>query len=218
MKKFGTNVARVPLEACLLCLALMLLTSSGCSSLKADVPFAYTPSLRMGQAIEGKAVFLQIQDVRPKKDRRSTREIPDCADKLTSKLVEDFRSTRLFSDLEYSPSRIEADFIITGRLEKFSWNTHQAITSYIPVVSLIHLLGFPYVTSTGEAQLTLEVQAGETASPRQYAGSAKNKTSYSYYEFKNVERGVELQYALRDAVKQIKEQITKDSSLRSPGG
>ena len=120
MKRFGTSLANVPLEMCLLCLALMLPTSSGCASLKADVPFAYTPSLRTGQPIEGKAVFLLIEDARSKRHRRSTREIPDCADKLTAKLVEDFRSTRLFSDVDYSPSPTEADFIITGRLEKFS--------------------------------------------------------------------------------------------------
>lgn len=218
MKKLGTSVEMVPLEMCFLCLALMLLTSSGCSSLKADVPFAYTPSLRLGQSIEGKAVFRQLQDVRSKKERRSAREIPDCADKLTTKLVGDFRSTRLFSDVDYSPSPTDADFIITGRLEKFSWNTGHVFTAFIPVVSLIHYFGVPYVISTGEAQLTLEVQAGETSPPRQYTGYGKNRTSYNIYELKNVASGVELQYALRDAVKQIKEQMANDSSLRAPRG
>ena len=218
MKNFGTSVARVPLEVCVLCLALMVLMSSGCASLKADVPFAYTPSLRVGQSIEGKAVFQQIQDVRSKRHRRSTREIPDCADKLTSKLVEDFRSTRLFNDVDYSPTPTEADFIITGRLEKFSWNVFYMPTYYIPVVSLIHVFGVPVVIFTGEAQLTLEVQAAGTASPRRYTGSAKNKTSHTLYEYKSAQGGVELQYALRDAIKQIKEQITNDSTLRPPGG
>jgi len=216
MKSCGTHVARLPLVVCLLCLPLMLLTSTGCSSIKADVPFAYTPPLRMGQPIEGKAVFQHIDDVRSKRESRSTREISDCADKLTSKLVEDFRNTRLFSEVEYLPSATDADFVITGRLEKFSWNTGHVFTAFIPVVSLIHYFGVPYVISTGEAQLTLEVRAEETASPRQYTGYGKNKTSYNIYEFKNVAAGVELQYALRDAVKQIKEQITNDPTLRAP--
>jgi hypothetical protein len=218
MKKVAVRVPKVPFQLFLFILTLMLLSTSGCASLKADIPFAYTPSLRMGETIEGKAVFQQIEDLRSKKHRRSTREIPDCADKLTSKLVEDFRSTRLFGDVDYSPNPAEADFIITGRLEKFSWNAFFSPTYYIPVVSLIHLFGVPVVSFTGEVQLTLDVRAAGAASPRQYTGSARNKTFHNVYELKAAEGGVELQFALRDAVKQIKEQMAKDGSPRSPGG
>lgn len=181
MKKIETSVAGVPSAVFLLFVALMLPTWGGCSSLKADVPFAYTPSLRMGQPIGGKAVFQQIQDVRPKKDRRSTREIPDCADKLTSKLVEDFRSTQLFGEVVYSPSPTDADFIITGRLEKFSWNTGRVFTSYIPIVNLIHYFGVPVVISTGEARLTLEVRAGgqRLLGSIQEAGRTRRSTTFT---------------------------------------
>ena len=91
-------------------------------------------------------------------------------------------------------------------------------TMFIPVVNLIHYLGVPMVSFHGEAQLTLEVRAAGAASPRRYTGSAKNKTIHNLYEQKAAQGGVELQYALRDAIKQIKEQITNDSSLRAPGG
>jgi len=41
-----------------------------------------------------------------------------------------------------------------------------------------------------------------------------NETAYTLYELKGVEMGVELQYALRDVVKQLKDQITGDATLR----
>lgn len=218
-RTFGTAAIRIPLEVRLLCLGLMLVMSSGCASLKADLPFAYTPPLRVGKPIEGKAVFQHIEDVRSKADRRSTREIPDCADKLTSKLVEDFGGTRLFSDVDYSPDPSEADFIITGKLERFSWNVFWVPTYFIPLVQFIHFFGVPVASFTGEAQLTLEVSAAETAVPvGRYTGTGRNKTIHNMYELKAAEGGVELQYALREAVKEIKEQIAKDPALRTETG
>lgn len=215
MKYAHTFSAQPELLHVCLCGAMVLFMSiGGCASLKADVPFAYTPSLREGETIQGRAVFQKIEDLRSKSHRRSTREIPDCAEKLTAKLVEDFRSTRVFTDVDYSPGSTDADYMITGQLEEFSWEAFYAPSYFIPVVNLIHYFGVPVVSYTGEAQLTLHVQPVGAASSHEHAGTARNRTYHNIYEQKAAEGGVELQYALRDAIKQIKEQISNDRGLR----
>src|SRR4030042_3091668 len=114
--QFRTSSVLV-LSAVITCLGL--LSSGGCSSLKADVPFKYAASLRSGEPIAGKALFRLIEDKRSKDDRNSTREITDCTEKLTGKLVDDFRTTRMFPDVDYAVGTSECDYVITGTLDEF---------------------------------------------------------------------------------------------------
>ena len=126
--------------------------------------------------------------------------------------MEDFRTSRVFTDVDYSSGQTACDFVINGKLEEFSWKHRSTVWAFIPYAPYF---GPPIAVFTGKAKITLEVTPGSTGSAAaQYSGVGMNETAYTLYELKGVEMGVELQYALRDVVKQLKDQITGDAALR----
>ena len=112
-------------------LFLILLFVSGCTTLNGSSPFHYVPSLNTTQQNNATLGIEKFEDVRPEGDKLATKNIPDLSEKVTAKVLEDFRSSKLFSDIDFPPHHKKDDFILKGDIKRFYWKTkHNPIKFY----------------------------------------------------------------------------------------
>ena len=127
----------------------------GCYTLNGTVPFKYVPSLSSGDSIEMRAGMERLADKRPSDDKSSTENIDDVSDKVTAKLLEDFRASQLFTGLDLPPQKGKNDLILRGDIKRFYWKATPSPIAFIPIVNLAAYFGAP-VTFIEE----YEVRAG----------------------------------------------------------
>lgn len=188
-----------------------LLLVSGCSTLNGSVPFRYVPSLStipQNDAVIGMDKFV---DSRPADDQEVTKAIPDIDEKVTSKVLEDFRSSGMFARVDFPARCDKDDLILKGDIKRFYWKTKHNPIKFIPVVNLLLLLG---ITSYNiEAVVNLKVQvldARTGAVLSEYDKTSTKTDSATLYDNKSGESGAELAEAFREVVKQIKDGIAGD--------
>jgi hypothetical protein len=196
---------RIILALC--CLLLM----SGCSTLNGSVPFRYVPSLStmpQNDAVIGMDKFV---DSRPADDLEATKAIPDIDEKVTSKVLEDFRASGMFARVDF-PSRGDKDaFIVKGEIKRFYWKTKHNPVKFIPVVQLLLLLGITSYNIEAVVDLKVQVLDPKTGAVLSEYDKTSTKTdSATLYDNKSGESGAELAEAFRDVVKQIKDGIAGD--------
>jgi hypothetical protein len=196
---------RIILAVC--CLLLM----SGCSTLNGSVPFRYVPSLSTMQQNDAAIGMDKFVDSRPADDREVTKAIPDIDEKVTSKVLEDFRSSGMFARVDF-PARGDKDaFIVKGEIKRFYWKTKHNPVKFIPVVNLLLLLGITSYNIEAVADLKVQVLDAKTGAVLSEYDKTSTKTeSATLYDNKSGESGAELAEAFRDVVKQIKDGITRD--------
>jgi hypothetical protein len=184
---------------------------SGCSTLNGSVPFHYVPSLssmHQNSAVLGMEKFV---DRRPAEDQEATKSIPDIDEKITAKVLDDLKSSRMFADIHFPARNNEDNLIIKGEIKRFYWKTKHNPIKFIPMVQMLLLLG---ITSHNvEAVVELKVQlldAKTGAVLSEYDKTSIKTDSATLYVNTSGESGSELAEAFRDVVKQIKDSLAAD--------
>jgi hypothetical protein len=183
------------------CIILSLLT--GCASLNSNTPFRYQPSLISQTGSIDKVTAIKILlDKRPKEDIAYTKNITDVCEKVTAKLLEDFKASGIFKEIHYPP-RAGDEIVISGSIERFTWKLYTMPLGFIP---LLGYLGIPTLKGEGVATIVLEVRDAKTdvliATLRE---SAKVENYFTVYNFKIGDSGTELEDAFREVGRKLKE-------------
>jgi hypothetical protein len=178
------------------------------------VPFKYVPSLASGETINLRAGLQTLADERPEDDRSATESIADVPDKVTAKLIEDFRASQVFATLDFPIQQDKDDLILQGAIKRFYWKMKPSPITFIPVINLVLYFGVPARYVDGIASLCLRVIRAKTGQTlAEYEKSSTRTENYTLYSFKAGEAGAELAEAFRDVVKQIKDAITTDGKV-----
>ncbi len=144
---------------CFFFFAIVVILVSGCASLKGDVPFRYQPSLiPVTQKVDKIAGINMLTDNRPKGDISYTVSIKDISEKVTSKLLEDFEKSKIFTEIHY-PAQLDDDIVINGTIDRFIWKLYATPVAYIP---LLPYFGVPCYEAYGIAGVTLKMQDNKT--------------------------------------------------------
>ncbi len=184
----------------------------GCYTLNGTVPFKYVPSLSSGDSIEMRAGMERLADKRPSNDKSSTENIDDVSDKVTAKLLEDFRASQLFTGLDLPPQKGKNDLILRGDIKRFYWKATPSPIAFIPIVNLAAYFGAPVTFIEAVVAIQLEVvstKSGQVVAT--YERTATREDSYTIYRRTAGEAGAELAEAFRDVAKQLKESIVADA-------
>jgi hypothetical protein len=148
-----------------------------------------------------------LVDDRPSGDIAYTKSIKDLAEKVTSKILEDFDKSKLFKEIHY-PAQPGDDIVINGTIDRFMWKLYATPISYMPFLCLVVYFGVPCNEAYGIAGITLEVKDNKTNSLiAKLVESSKMESQYTLYNFKAGEAGSELEEAFRDVAKKLKEDL-----------
>lgn len=186
---------------------------TGCTSLKGNVPFEYQPSLiSVSKKINKKVGFDVLKDMRPDNEVRAMeRSIPDITNKVTYKIIEDFKSSGIFEEIDF-PAKDTDELVINGEINKFIW---RAEDNWFAIVFLpLVYFGLPVGDYVGEADITLKVidkKTGRMLGTVQGAG--EQRLTCTLYNSHVGEVGSELAEAFRQSVKQLKEKMLTEISF-----
>ena len=184
---------------------------SGCSTLNGSVPFHYVPSLssiNQNSAVLGMEKFV---DRRPAEDREATKSIPDIDEKITAKVLDDLKSSRMFADVHFPARSNEDNLIIKGEIKRFYWKTKHNPIKFIPIVQMLLLLGITSHNVEAVVELKVQILDAKTGAVlSEYDKSSIKTDSGTLYVNTSGESGSELAEAFRDVVKQIKDSLAAD--------
>ena len=199
---------------CLVLLGAFLVLVSGCASLNANVPFRYQPSLVPYAKTINKAVGVNMfTDNRPEGDIAYTKSVKDISEKVTSKIIDDFNTSKIFKEIHY-PAQPSDDLVINGTIDRFIWKLYATPITYIPLLNLVIYFGVPCYEAYGIASITLEVKDNKTGQEiKKIKRDVRIDNSYTLYNFKAGEAGTELEEAFRGAAKQLKEDLLSGGNL-----
>src|SRR3990172_1266719 len=92
---------------------VILMLTSGCAiGLKGSVPFQYTPTLPTGEPLRVHAAIQRVVVDIPPGDSRTTSGVGDISEKLTVKLLEDFRTSQVFEKLSFPQPAEGVDVVL----------------------------------------------------------------------------------------------------------
>src|SRR3989338_4549797 len=136
-------------------LTICLIAVSGCTSLKGNVPFQYQPSLISSSKKINKTIgFNIIEDRRSSKDIKSMEKtIQDVPNKVTYKMMDDFKSSNMFTEVNFPPKDSD-DIIINGELHRFSWKVN---TNWLAILTYLMYFGLPIEEHVGDVDISLEI-------------------------------------------------------------
>lgn len=185
----------------------------GCATLNGTVPFKYVPSLPSREPINLRLGMEKLVDIRPEDDRSATESIADVDEKVTAKLLEDFRSSQIFATIGFPAQREKDDLIMKGEIKRFYWKMTPSPIIFIPLVNIFIYFGVPVYNIEGVANLHVQLVSSKTGQIiAEYDKNSTKMESYTIYSFKAGEAGAELAEAFRDVSKQIKEAIFSDEN------
>jgi hypothetical protein len=184
---------------------------SGCSTLNGSVPFRYVPSLSTMQQNSAVLGVEKFVDSRPVDDQEVTKSIPDIDEKVTVKVLEDFRSSGMFAGVDFPTRRDKDDLIVKGEIKRFYWKTKHNPIKFIPIVNLLLLLGITSYNIEAVVELKVQILDARTGAVLSEYDKTSTKTdSATLYDIKSGESGSELAEAFREVVKQIKDGMAGD--------
>ena len=99
------------------CILFLILDFWMCT-VNGSVPFHYVPSLNTGKQSTATLGVEKFIDNRPADDKDTTKSISDVDEKITSKTLEDFRSSQMFSAINFPASHEKDDLIIKGEIKR----------------------------------------------------------------------------------------------------
>ena len=201
---------RVGLRPLALVVSLALLLQ-GCATLVGTVPFKYVPSLASGEPVSLRLGMEKLVDKRPDGDRSATESIPDVDEKVTAKLLEDFRSSQMFTMVDFPIQGDKDDLILKGEIKRFYWKLTPSPIVFIPIINLLIYFGIPVHEAEGVATLRVQLVSAKTGQTMaEYEKTSTRTATFSIYNLKAGEAGSELADAFRDVAKQIKDAIVAD--------
>ena len=180
---------------------------TSCTTLKGNVPFGYQPSLvSVSKKIDKSVGFEVLEDKRPVNEIRATEKpIQDITNKVTYKIIEDFKTSVIFKEINF-PAKDTDDLIIKGEINKFVWREEN--NWFAVIFSPLVYFGLPVGDYVGQAEITLKVVDKKTG---QVLGSVRGvgeqRLTVTLYSMSVGEIGSELAEAFRQSVKQLKEKI-----------
>lgn len=189
-----------------------------------NVPFDYVPSPPGNETISVRIGMEKLVDKRPESDRSVTKMIVDVDEKVTAKLLEDFRSSRIFESVDY-PVQKEDALIIKGEIRRFYWEDAPTNIGAIPVVGFSLYFGAPTGSINAEANLCVQLINSKTGQVvAEYDKIAERKKLHNLYNYSKQHgayktedgtekwsaQGTELAEAFWDVSNQIKESIISD--------
>lgn len=199
---------RITVELLVLFSTLLL----GCVQLHKSVPFRHVPSLPTTEQSPYRLGMMKLIDVRPPKDLVATDIIPDVDERVTAALLEEFRVSRMFAEVDFPASQSKEDLILKGEVKRFYWQASTKPIAYVPLVNVAILLGLDMYELEG--LVTLHVQLVDAKTDQVVANYEKTSTRTGsasfYYSMMDYQYGAELSDALRDVTKQIKEDMAAD--------
>ena len=202
------NRSRLPTLASLLSLALLL---QGCATLVGSVPFKYVPSLAGGEPLNVRLGMEKLVDKRPDGDRSATESITDVDEKVTAKLLEDFRSSQMFAAVDFPIQSDKDDLILKGEIKRFYWKLTPSPIIFIPLINLLIYFGIPIHDAEGIANVHVQLVSSKTGKVlAEYDKTSTRTATFTLYNLKAGEAGSELADAFRDVAKQIKDAVLAD--------
>ena len=148
-----------------------------------NVPFDYIPSPPGNESINIRVGMEELVDKRPKDYSSATRRIADVDEKVTAKLLEDFRSSKIFLEVDYPVQKGKDEIIIRGEVRRFYWKNVQTVASGIPFVTF---LGVPQRKTDSEVNLYIQLVSSKTGHViAEYDKTAKKGASYNLYNMNN---------------------------------
>lgn len=191
---------------------LATLGLTGCATLNGSVPFKYVPTLASGEPIPQRIGMEKLTDTRPADDKSATSDLPDVDEKVTSKLLEDFRASQLFERIDFPARAGDDGLLMQGQITRFYWKYTTSPVIWIPVVQFAMYFGAPVAFMEGTAALSVQIVERKTGRViGKYEKSSTREASSSLYNAKAGEFGAELADAFRDVVKQLKDAIGADA-------
>jgi hypothetical protein len=191
------------------CFAAVLI--QGCATLNGTVPFKYVPSLATGEPSNLRLGMEKLDDKRPDDDRLATKTIDDVDEKVTAKLLEDFRSSQMFSVIDFPIQKDKDDLIMKGEIRRFYWELHPIPIVFIPFINILLAFDIPTYYADGTTELNVKLVSSNTGKVlAEYDKTSTKTETYSLYNFKDGEEGAELAEAFREVSKQLKEAILSD--------
>lgn len=201
------NFARITQSAIIFVGTLLV----GCANLNGAVPFRYVPSLPTIEQSPYRLGMQKLTDVRPTEDREATEAIPDVDEKVSAKLLEDLRASRMFADVDFPASKAKDDLILKGEVKRFYWQLTTNPIAFIPIINLAIYFGADVYDLEGIATLHVQIVDPKTDQViGNYERTSQRNASASIYHMKGGELGAELADAFRDVAKRIKENIAAD--------
>jgi len=184
---------------------------SGCTTLNGSEPFRYVPSLNTMQQNNAFLGMEKFVDSRPVDDKEVTKSIPDIDEKVTAKVLDDFRSSRMFAVLDFPASSDKDDLIVKGEIKRFYWKTKHNPIKFIPIINLLLLTGITSYNIEAVVELKVQILDARTGAVlSEYDRTSTKTDSATLYESKSGESGSDLAEAFREVMKQIKEGIADD--------
>jgi len=189
----------------------LLFFVAGCTMLNGSVPFQYVPSLSTMEQRNINVGMEKFIDSRPAEDKLATDNIPDVDEKVTVKLLEDFRTSKMFSSVDFPVSRDKDSLILKGEIKRFYWKTKHNPIKFIPIVNLLMLLGITSYEIEAVVDLKVQVVDPKTGTVlAEYDRTSTKKDTATLYNNRSGDPGAELAEAFREVAKQIKEGIASD--------
>lgn len=190
-----------------------------------NMPFDYVPSPPSNETISARIGMEKLIDKRPKSDRSATKRIVDIDEKVTAKLLEDFRSSKVFLDVDYPVQNEKDVLIMRGEIRHFYWKDAPTNIGAIPVVGFSTWFGAPVGNISAVVNLYVQLinlKTGQVVA--EYDKIAERKKAYNLYNYGKQHgvhktddgtkvyygQGTELTEAFWEVSKQIKESIISD--------
>lgn len=191
-------------------MAMCILLFSGCVPFRlGDKVFLYKPILVPTTGKIEKTVGLNVlANGLPEKDKTYAKNMPNLCERITTKIVEDFSTSGIFSNIHLD-SQPQDDISINGTVNRFSWEYRQNPKSWIPLAG-------PFISpgwfTCGVVDITLEIKDNKTGIIiGVIQKSSEIKGNYSMYEMPGHMHGdeaeIELIKAFRDVVHGLKQDI-----------
>lgn len=191
---------------------VLVISAAGCATLKGSSPFRYVPSLAVAEPVDWTVGVQKLEDKRPDDDRSATHSIPDIDDKVTAKVIEDLRVSRVFRAVEFPSKSEKNDVIVKGEIKRFYWKLTPNPIALIPVANFAVYFGAPVNRLEGIATLRVQLVNSRTGvTIAEYEKTSTRTDRSTLYELKAGEIGSELAEAFRDVMKQIKDAIAADA-------
>jgi hypothetical protein len=173
-----------------------------------------SPALLPEGTIPLRAQLEPLGDTRPESEKRALRAVTNISEQVTAVLLKDFRSAKLFEQLDMlGESHEPSDILLRGELVSFTWRSRDHVRSYLPPFLLMAFFGYPVGSNVGHVTIRLEVINAKTQQRlARYDKSDKTEAPYTAYNQVTYREsgGQELGEALRVVLESLKDALLAD--------
>jgi len=176
-----------------------------CITLNDQVIFKYNLSLTDSKQTKFTLGIAKFKDFRDDSQKKSTEFFGDVEEKITAKILEDFKFSSSFKDVHYRCEDSE-DFCMKGTIIAFNWKAEINPFAIIPILNLFIFFGMPIDSRHGVISLKVDIYKKNTF-VKSFQRKFEKKTLNGLYYAKAGDPGAELAEAFRETVKLLKNDI-----------